>query len=60
MEDIVPTIFAEMSSDDENASEDLLAYYDAASPEERGAMDMMCMYLCDWRFESILKKCGLR
>ena len=59
MDQIIPMIFTEMSSDSENESEELVAYYNGASSEQRAAMNEMCMILCGWSLETILERCGL-
>ena len=59
MDQIIPIIFAELCSDSENNSEELVAYYNGASSEQRAAMSEMCMFLCGWSLETILERCGL-
>ena len=39
MDQIIPMIFMEMSSDSENKSEELVAYYNGASSEQRAVMN---------------------
>jgi hypothetical protein len=56
---IIPTIFAEMESDDENESEKLLKYYLDAAWKERAVVDNVLLYLCGWSFKTILGKCGI-
>jgi hypothetical protein len=57
---IIPTIFAEMESDGDNESEELLDYYLDCTAKERAVVDNVLMYLCGWTFETILGKCGIR
>jgi hypothetical protein len=57
---IIPTIFAEMESDGENDSEKLLNYYLDCTTQERDVVDNVLMYLCGWTFETLLTKCGIR
>ena len=59
MDQIIPMIFDEMGSDGENDSEELVAYYNGVSSEQRAAMNEMCMFLCGWSLETILERCGL-
>jgi len=56
---IIPTIFAEMESDDENESEKLMKYYLDAAWKERAVVDNVLLYLCGWSFKTILGKCGI-
>ena len=56
---IVPTIRDEMLEDGENESEELLEYYICCNPQEKAVVDNVLMYLCGWRFSSILKKCRI-
>ena len=60
MDQIIPTIFEAIGSDDENDSEALVDYYNEASSEQRAAMNEMCIYLCGWSLETIFEQCGLR
>jgi hypothetical protein len=57
---IIGTIFAEMASDGENESEELLEYYLRCTAKERAVVDNVLMYLCGWTFETLLGKCGIR
>ena len=59
MNQIIPMILMEMSSDSENKSEELVTYYNGASSEQRAAMNEMCIFLCGWSLETILGRCGL-
>jgi hypothetical protein len=59
MDQIIPMIFDEMGSDDENDSDELVEYYNGASSEQRAAMNEMCMFLCGWSLETIFERCGL-
>jgi hypothetical protein len=59
MDQIIPMIFDEMGSDEENDSEELVEYYNGASLEQRAAMNEMCMFLCGWSLETIFERCGL-
>ena len=59
MDQIIPMIFDEMGSDGEKDSEELVAYYNGVSSEQRAAMNEMCMFLCGWSLETILGRCGL-
>ena len=57
---IIPTLFAEMESDGENESEELLNYYLECNPQERDVVDNVLMYICGWTLETLLAKCGIR
>ena len=57
---IIGTIFAEMESDGENESEELLEYYLRCTTKERAVVDNVLMYICGWTFETLLGKCGIR
>jgi hypothetical protein len=57
---IIPTLFAEMESDGENESEELLNYYLNCNQQERDVVDNVLMYICGWTFETLLAKCGIR
>ena len=57
MDQIIPMIFTEMSSDSENNSEELVAYYNGANSEQRAAMNEVCILLCGWSLETILERC---
>ena len=59
VQNIIPTLYAEMESDGENESEELLAYYLDCNAQERDVVDNVLMYLCGWTFETLLAKCGL-
>ena len=59
MDQIIPIIFDEMGSDDENDSDELVEYYNGASSEQRAAMNDMCIFLCGWSLETIFERCGL-
>ena len=59
MDQIIPMIFEEMSSDGENDSKELVAYYNGADSEQRAALNDMCIYLCGWSLETIFERCGL-
>jgi|SRR4051794_28267895 len=56
MDQIIGMIFDEMGSDDDNDSQGLVEYYNAASSEQREAMNEMCIYLCGWSLETIFVK----
>jgi hypothetical protein len=56
---IIPTIFAEMESDGENESEELLDYYLNCTAKERAVIDNVLMYLSGWTFKTLLGKCGI-
>ena len=57
---IIPTLFAEMESDGENESEELLNYYLRCNSQERAVVDNVLMYICGWTFETLLAKCGIQ
>ena len=57
---IIPTLYAEMESDGENESEELLNYYLNCHQQERDVVDNVLMYICGWTFETLLGKCGIR
>jgi len=59
IDEIIPMIFREMESDDENQSSKLYAYYLACNTAERAVVDNIMMYICGWTFPTILKKCGI-
>ena len=60
VQNIIPTLFAEIESDQENESEALLRYYLDCKPEARDVVDNVLMYICGWTFETLLAKCGIR
>jgi hypothetical protein len=60
VQNLIPTLFAEMESDGENESEELLAYYLDCTAKERAVVDNVLMYICGWTFETLLAKCGIR
>ena len=57
---LIPTIFAEMESDGENESEELLEYYLRCNQQEKKVVDNVLLYICGWTFETLLGKCGIR
>jgi hypothetical protein len=57
---IIPTLFAEMESDGENESEELLNYFRRCNAQERDVIGNVMMYLCGWTFETLLAKCGIK
>jgi hypothetical protein len=57
---LIPTIFAEMESDGENESEELLEYYLNCNQQKRDVVDNVLIYICGWTFETLLGKCGIR
>ena len=57
---LIPTIFAEIESDGENESEELLQYYLHCTAQQKAVVDNVLMYLCGWTFATLLAKCGLR
>ena len=59
IQNIIPTLYAEIEADGENESEELLAYYLNCNQQERDVVDNVLMYICGWTFETLLKKCGL-
>jgi hypothetical protein len=60
VQNLIPTLFAEMESDGENESEELLEYYLNCNQQERAVVDNVLMYICGWTFETLLGKCGIR
>jgi hypothetical protein len=56
---IIPTLYAEMESDGENESEELLNYFLRCNAQERAVIDNVMMYICGWTFETLLEKCGI-
>jgi hypothetical protein len=60
IQNLIPTLYAEMESDGENESEALLDYYLQCSAQERDVVDNVLMYICGWTFETLLGKCGIR
>ena len=60
MDDVIPTIYTEMTTDGENESEELIDYYNRCDQRERAVINEVCMYLCGWSFETILEKCGIQ
>jgi hypothetical protein len=60
IQNIIPTLFAEIESDGENESEALLDYYLDCNAQERDVVDNVLMYICGWTFETLLGKCGIR
>jgi hypothetical protein len=57
---IIPTLYAEIESDEENESEALLGYYRECNANEKAVVDKVMMYICGWTFETILAKCGIK
>jgi len=57
---IIPTLYAEIESDRENESEALLNYFLRCDAQERDVIDNVMMYICGWSFETLLKKCGIK
>jgi hypothetical protein len=57
---IVPTIYAEMESDRENESRALLGYYMECNTQEKAVVNNIMMYICGWSFETLLEKCGIK
>jgi hypothetical protein len=60
IQNIIPTLFAEIESDGENESEALLDYYLDCNAEARDVVDNVLIYICGWTFETLLRKCGIR
>jgi len=60
IQNLIPTLYAEMESDGENESEELLNYYLDCNAQERDVADNVLMYICGWTFETLLGKCGIR
>jgi len=60
IQNVIPTLFAEIESDGENESEALFDYYLQCSAQERDVVDNVLMYICGWTFETLLGKCGIR
>ena len=60
MDDVIPTIYNEMATDDDNQSAELLDYYTRCDQKERTVINEVCLYLCGWSFETILEKCGIQ
>ena len=56
---IIPTLFAEIESDGCNESDRLLNYYLFCNAEQRDVIDNVMMYICGWTFETLLAKCGI-
>jgi hypothetical protein len=57
---IIPTLMAEMASDGENESEELLRYYMECNTPEKAVINNIMIYLCGWSFETLLEKCGIK
>ena len=57
---LIPTLYAEMESDGENGSEELLEYYLRCHPQQRDVVDNVLMYICGWTFETLLGRCGIK
>jgi hypothetical protein len=60
IQNLIPTLYAEMESDGENESEELLEYYLHCNAQERDVVDNVLMYICGWTFATLLGKCGIR
>ena len=60
IQNLIPTLYAEMESDGENESEELLNYYLNCNQQERAVVDNVLLYICGWTFETLLGKCGIR
>jgi hypothetical protein len=59
IQNLIPTLYAEMESDGENESEELLEYYLNCNSQERDVVDNVLMYICGWTFATLLGKCGI-
>jgi hypothetical protein len=57
---LIPTIYAEMASDDQNDSERLLNYYMRYAKYDRAVINEVMLYLCGWSFETLLDKSGIK
>jgi hypothetical protein len=57
---IIPTLYAEIESDGENESKALLGYYMRCNTEERAIVNNVMIYICGWSFETLLEKCGIK
>jgi len=57
---LIPTIYAEMASDDQNDSERLLNYYLRCAKYEGTVINEVVLYLCGWSFETLLDKSGIK
>jgi hypothetical protein len=60
VDQIVPIIFAEVSDDDKNETNELFLYYQECNTAEKTVVNNIMIYLCEWSFETILEKCGIR
>jgi hypothetical protein len=60
IQNLIPTLYAEMETDGENESEELLEYYLNCNQQERDVVDNVLMYICGWTFETLLTKCGIK
>jgi hypothetical protein len=60
IDNIIPTIFAELESDGENESDALLRYFLRCDAREKAVVDNVLMYLCGWTFATLLARCGIR
>jgi hypothetical protein len=59
IQNIIPTLYAEMESDGENESEELLNYYLECNTQEKAVVNNVLLYICGWSFETLLEKCGI-
>lgn len=57
---IIPTLYAEIESDGENESKALLNYYMECNTPEKAAINNVMIYICGWSFETLLEKCGIK
>jgi hypothetical protein len=60
IQNLISTLYAEIESDGENESEELLEYYLNCNQQERDVVDKVLIYICGWTFETLLRKCGIR
>ena len=57
---IIPTLYAEIESDGENESRALLGYYRECNTQGKAVVNNVMMYICGWTFETLLEKCGIK
>jgi hypothetical protein len=56
IENLIPTIFKEMSSDGDNESKALFDYYQRCNTPEQAVINDVMIYLTGWSFETLMEK----
>lgn len=56
IDNIIPTIYMELGSDEENESDELYRYYHALDEEGQTVVNKLMLYLTGWTWKTIVKK----